>query len=138
MALDIDNNDRSYLFGRVLAYVERIEEYANYLVGEKRVPNARKLRSKYKAQPAKTLVLLDEKIEPYLERIYTIRSMYLYKEMLEVISRINEGDFMDNKPLSPKYLLGYASQMASFKEKTGSGNKQNEETENDISLEEGE
>ena len=136
MALDIDNNDRSYLFGRVLAYAEKIENYANNLAGDKRVPNARKLRSKYKMQPAKTLMIIDDKLEPYVERIYNRSN--LYEEMLEVISRINEGDFMDNKPLSPKYLLGYASQMASFKEKTGSGNKQNEETENQTSLEKGE
>ena len=113
MSVDYENKDRSYLFGRVLAYAERIEEYANYLGGDRRVPNARKLRNKFRLQPAKTLVSIDDKLEPYVERIYS-KGGWLYRDMQNVISQINEMDFMDNKPLSPKYLLGYACQMGEF------------------------
>ncbi len=111
MALDHENNDRSYLFGRVLAYAERIEEYANFLSGERRVPNARKFRSKFRVQPAKTLMTIDDKLEPYVQKTY-FNGGKMYDEMQNVIARINELDFMDNKPLSPLYLLGYASQKA--------------------------
>lgn len=120
MALDYGNEERSYLFGRVLAYAERIEDYALYKAGEKRVPNARKLRGKYRMQPAKTLVILDEKLEPYVERLY-VSNNWLYTQMQEVISFINEQDYMNNKPLEPSFLLGYACQMTELlnkKEKT--------------------
>lgn len=120
MALDYENKERSYLFGRVLAYAERIEDYALYKAGEKRVPNARKLRGKYRMQPAKTLVILDEKLEPYVERLY-VSNNWLYTQMQEIISLINEQDYMNNKPLEPSFLLGYACQMTELlnkKEKT--------------------
>lgn len=61
MSLDKSNKDRSYLFGRVLAYAEQIEDYVLYKSGDKRPPNAIKLRSKYRIQPAKTLMVIDEK-----------------------------------------------------------------------------
>ncbi len=124
MALDCENRDRSYLFGRVLAYAERIEAYALYKGGEKRVPNARKLRGKYRMQPARTLMILDDKLEPYVQKLYTDGN-WLYSRMQEVISLINERDFMNNKPLEPSFLLGYASQMAEF---SGKNDTADEET----------
>lgn len=113
MAVDKENKDRSYLFGRVLAYAEEIEEYANYLSKEKRIPNARRLRNKFRQQPAKTWVKIDEKLEPYVEKLY-LNNNKIYEDMQRIIDKINESDFMDNRSLSPLYLLGYASQKTEF------------------------
>lgn len=126
MALDYENKERSYLFGRVLAYAERIENYALYKVEKKRVPNARKLRGKYRVQPAKTLVILDEKLEPYVERLY-VSNNWLYTQMQEVISLINERDYMNNKPLEPSFLLGYACQMTELLKKKEEADESKEE-----------
>ncbi len=118
MALDRENNDRSYLFGRALAYAERIESYANYLAEEKRVPNARKYRSKFRTQPARTWAIIDDKLEPYIERLYKTNKsglvMKWYSELQDIISRLSENEFMDSRALDPKYLLGYAAQMTEF------------------------
>ncbi len=111
MALDYENRDRSYLFGRVLAYAERIEDYAQHKADDRRVPNARKLRSKFRAKPARTLMILDDKLEPYVEKLYTEKNR-MYTQMQEVISLINSQDFMNDTPLEPTYLLGYACQMS--------------------------
>jgi CRISPR-associated protein Csd1 len=127
MALDYENRDRSYLFGRVLAYAEQIEDYAMYKAGEKRVPNARKLRSKFRIQPAKTLMILDEKLEPYVEKLYVSHNR-LYQQMQEVISLIDAQDYMNNRPLEPTYLLGYACQIAALRTKNSEA--ENNETDN--------
>lgn len=125
MALDYENRDRSYLFGRVLAYAELIEDYALFKLGDKRVPNARKLRSKFRIHPAKTLMILDDKLEPYVQKLY-VKHNWMYLQMQEIIALINERDYMNNRPLEPAYLLGYACQTAELRRK-----KEAETTEND-------
>jgi CRISPR-associated protein Csd1 len=128
MALDYENKDRSYLFGRVLAYAERIESYALYKLGDKRVPNARKLRAKFRVQPAKTLMIIDDKLEPYVQKLY-VGHNWMYTQMQEVISLINEKDYMNNRPLEPTYLLGYACQTAEFNKNKETKFTENEEIE---------
>ena len=44
MALDETCRDRSYLFGRILACAEQLEQYAAYLKGEKNVRPTNALR----------------------------------------------------------------------------------------------
>ncbi|MCD8180204.1 MAG: type I-C CRISPR-associated protein Cas8c/Csd1 [Firmicutes bacterium] len=115
MALDYENRDRSYLFGRVLAYAERIEEYALFKEGkESRVPSARKLRNKFRMKPARTLVLLDDKLGPYVDSLY-VNNGGLYQNMQNVIALIKAEDFMNDTPLEPTYLLGYACQISELK-----------------------
>lgn len=129
MALDYANTDRSYLFGRVLAYAERIESYAQYLSGgEGRVPNARKLRNRFRMQPAKALVILDQKLEPYISRLYA-KHNWMYIQMQEVIAQIHALDYMDNSPLSPLYLLGYACQITELNQKKEITNENNNKEE---------
>ena len=132
MAVNYENRDRSYLFGRVLAYAERIEKYVQFKQGgENRVPNAYKLRSKFHVQPARTLEILDDKLQPYVEKLHTIdggKHYWMYLSMQSVISMIDENDYRNNKPLNPTYLLGYACQMTDLYAKR----EENEETENKI------
>lgn len=129
MSLDKSNKDRSYLFGRVLAYAEQIEDYVLYKSGDKRPPNAIKLRSKYRIQPAKTLMVIDEKLLPYVEKLYS-SSTWLYDEMQKVIAEISANDFMNNKPLDPQYLLGYACQKAELLKKHDKKDETKETEEN--------
>lgn len=127
MALDYENTDRSYLFGRVLAYAEKIEEYAQYISGaDKHEPNARKLMSKFHMQPARTLVILQDKLAPYSGRLY-VKHGWMYDQMRDVLSRINTLDYMNDRPLEPQYLLGYACQYAALRTKKEDVNNDIEE-----------
>lgn len=119
MSLDTACRDRSYLFGRLLAYAERIESYAIYLTSgkdERRAPNALKLRSRFRVQPARTWLLLEDRLQPYITRLYS-KHNWLYEDMLNVLAQFSPEDFVDNAPLDERYVLGYASQMAEFLQK---------------------
>lgn len=124
MGVDETLQDRSYLFGRILACAEQIERYAQNQSGtasEKRPTNAERLRVSFVQMPARTTMLLQEKLAPYLDRLRAngVSNLPRYTLMLSLIDRLGKNDFT-NRPLQELYLLGYASQMMEFQ-------RQNEE-----------
>lgn len=122
MALDETCSDRSYLFGRILACAEQLEQYASYSMAGDRISrptNARRYEVAFTQHPAKTLALLRKQLEPYLERLIKARkSTYASDLMLQIIARIPAEQFND-QPLTELYLLGYACQRAEFFKKAG-------------------
>ena len=121
MALEENCNDRSYLFGRILACVEQLEQYSAYSTsGDKssRPTNALRYEVAFTQHPAKTLALLRKQSEPYLERLIKAKkSTYANELMLQLIARIPAEQFSD-QPLTELYLLGYACQRAEFFKKS--------------------
>lgn len=107
VALDIENNDRDYLFGRLLAVADVLERRA---LGsdETRSSNAIRYMNSFSKHPARTWKTIQESLQPYQARLGT-KGLYLSKLIDEVASRINFDDF-NNKALSGKYLLGFYSQ----------------------------
>jgi CRISPR-associated protein Csd1 len=126
MALDTQETDRNYLFGRALAYAQMLENYALNLQSkkqsggaeqtqeEKRSTNAERLQTAFSQHPARTWKTLHESLSPYLERLGQRGARYR-DELNEVISKIPIKDFT-NEPLNEIYLLGYACQMQKFRE----------------------
>ena len=125
MALDETCNDRSYLFGRILACADELEQYAIYnTAGEKtsRPTNALRYEAAYTQHPAKTLALLRKQLEPYLERLIKAKKNTFSSDlMLQLIARIPAEQFND-QPLTELYLLGYACQRADFFRKKAKNN----------------
>lgn len=132
MALDETCSDRSYLFGRILACAERVEQNATYGRDEdaqKRPPNALRYEVAFTQHPAKTLALLRKQLEPYLERlIKENKSTYANDLMLQLISRIPMEQF-NEQPLTELYLLGYACQREEFFKKKADKNAEAAATE---------
>ncbi|MDO5847725.1 MAG: type I-C CRISPR-associated protein Cas8c/Csd1 [Methanocorpusculum sp.] len=118
--LNTQETDRNYLFGRLLAYARRIEEYANYInKTEPRQTNAERFMLQFKKHPAKTWGELYQKLLPYLSRFRSKSPESLgnrYEaEMNEVAAKLNEiENGFTNESLTPVYLLGYQSQMNRF------------------------
>lgn len=115
MALDETCKDRNYLFGRILACAEQTERYAqNLTMDDKRTTNAERLQVIFVQHPAKTTLLLQEKLAPYLNRIRAkAGSTKRYDQMLDLIAEL--GPDFTNKPLNELYLLGYATQLREFR-----------------------
>ena len=114
VALDESNNNRDYLFGRALAYARKIEERAQRLAGnDSRTTNAQRMKAAFVKHPASTWKMLALKLEPYMERA----GGKLEADMHGVIDRIPAESFND-RPLSPLFELGYASQLIAFRNKT--------------------
>ena len=107
VALDTENNNRDYLFGRLLAIADVLERRA---LGseETRSSNAIRYMNSFSKNPARTWKTIQESLQPYQARLGT-KGLYLSKMIDEVASRINYEDF-NNKPLTGKYLFGFYSQ----------------------------
>lgn len=116
--LDKNNNNRSYLYGRLLAIFERIES-ATYQRedGPARITNAQKFWTNYTNKPGSTMQILIERNLPYLKNLS--QSNYglfvkFEKEKNEIISLLYKhyGHLDElNEPLEYHFIFGYYTEM---------------------------
>lgn len=115
MALDENQKDRSYIFGRLLAIAQKIEEYALSTAGEKRETNAERLMHQFKLHPYKTWGILTDKLKPYMARLGG-KGTRLVELMTLVNTNLSYEDFTSSKKLEDSYILGYYCQRQVFVE----------------------
>lgn len=113
MSLDESQSDRSYLFGRLLAIAQQIEEWALNDAGEKRDTNAERLMHQFKLHPYKTWGIISDKLRPYISRLGP-KCTKLTDLMTNIGSTISFSDFTSLKRLEDSYLLGYYCQREVF------------------------
>ncbi|WP_127573148.1 type I-C CRISPR-associated protein Cas8c/Csd1 [Paenibacillus xylaniclasticus] len=128
VALDQDNNDRSYLFGRLLAVADVLERRA--LGEENRASNAIRYMNMFSKYPARTWATIQSSLLPYQVRLGT-KAIRWSKIIDEIGSRIKPEDF-NNKPLSDLYLLGFYSQRHELYQKANSSNDSKEDSEESL------
>ncbi|MGC9471811.1 MAG: type I-C CRISPR-associated protein Cas8c/Csd1 [Bacteroidales bacterium] len=120
MALELDRNDRDYLYGRLLAVAEHIEEIALNLVKEPRETTAARLMQRFADFPFSTWRSIESALVPYKARLHVNRPGFLYN-MLHLLDEIHgkfkSGDYENDSRLSGAYLLGYHCQRLNLKEK---------------------
>ncbi|MCD7728270.1 MAG: type I-C CRISPR-associated protein Cas8c/Csd1 [Ruminococcus sp.] len=132
MELDNKNSNRSYLFGRLLAIGEKVENLAMFLSGssEDRSTNAERLRSAFVNHPFRTWSAIDDALVPYFGKLSSGTRNY-YKELIcELLGRISEVCTIDgklnegllNKRLEDVYLIGYSNQFNELNKKTDKSN----------------
>lgn len=131
MTLDELNGDRSYLFGRVLAYYQYLEAWALGASGQNRVTNALRLKPRFARAPLQTAKVLEEKLNPYFERLGNKANRRL-RELNALYERLREPDEQgqikfSNVPLRETYLLGYRCQMEDFWKSPAAGTHEKEE-----------
>ena len=113
MALEENYHSRDYLYGRLLAVAERIEEDALNITGEKRSTNAARLMQRFADQPAKTWLTLYKALDSYMQRLQVSPTGFLHsrkKELGEILEMFDREDYNNNAPLSGEFLLGYYCQ----------------------------
>lgn len=106
VALDKENYDRSYLFGRMLAVADVMERRA--LGEEKRATNAIRYMNAFSRHPERTWVTIQQAIQPYQIRLGS-DGMY-WTKLIDEIGFMFKNEEFNNTPLSGKYLLGFYSQ----------------------------
>lgn len=106
VALDLENDTRDYLFGRLLAVADVLERRA--LGDEKRATNAIRYMNEFSKHPARTWLTIQQCLQPYQARL-GVAAAYWTKIIDEIGSRIKVEDY-NNQPLSGVYLLGFYSQ----------------------------
>ena len=128
MALDETRTDRDYLYGRLLAIAEHLEEKALYLAGEKRDTNAARLMQRFSEQPYHTWKNIWESVNPSMSRLQSKRPGFLYN-MKNLVGQIHvlflDGDFEKDLRLSGLYLLGYHCQRLELNQKIDKEEKEN-------------
>lgn len=116
MALDKECNERSYLYGRWLAYAHNVERFAQRESGsDMRMTNAERHMHQFSLRPKKTLEIISNQLNYYFKKIYSRPSAHIMQnEMNALLDRIGIEGFND-KALSEVYLIGYASQLLDIK-----------------------
>lgn len=123
MALEENYHSRDYLYGRLLAVAERIEEVALNASDENRPTNAARLMQRFSDRPAQTWLTIYKALDPYMQRLQasakpSLRAfLHNQHEELETISgAFTIDDFNNNAPLSGEFLLGYYCQRQKMKQ----------------------
>lgn len=121
VALDEQNTNRSYLFGRLLAVADQMER-RTFDKDEKRATNAMRLMEAFAARPQKTWLYLQERLMPYQEK-REAKGGWEKRELFKIGSLFREEDFMSNKPLDGRYLLGFYCQEYAMQKAAEEGKK---------------
>lgn len=130
MGLENDNESRDYLYGRLLAIAERLEDRSLYIAGENRTTTAARLMQRFADRPASTWRNIELALQPYIQRLKNNRAGFLYNiQMLldEVMNKFTEGDFVSDKPLTGEFLLAYHSQRLELRNKSRSTKNNDDE-----------
>jgi CRISPR-associated protein Csd1 len=121
MTLETDRNSRDYLFGRLLAVAENIEERALHIAKEKRETNAARLMQRFADYPYSTWLNIEKCLTPYKARLqskWPIKLRELKDLLDEIMSNFNlPSDFTCDKRLTGEFLLGYHCQRSKLWEK---------------------
>lgn len=127
MSLEADNRSRDYLYGRLLAIAERIEEVALNVAGENRPTTAARLMQRFADRPFSTWRNLELALLPYMQRLQSSRAGFLVnqkKELDEVLNLFETQDFTADKALTGEFLLGYHCQRQALRNKPESDTEQ--------------
>ncbi|MEG2199466.1 MAG: type I-C CRISPR-associated protein Cas8c/Csd1 [Anaerovorax sp.] len=116
MALDESKLDRSYLYGRLLAIADQIENMAYDKWGE-RPTNAMRYMNTFSQKPRRTWKIIAESLRPYQDRL--VGKIKYYNDLLVEIGSMLDGvDCEEDKALEGTYLFGYYSQTQEFRDRT--------------------
>lgn len=119
MALDENIKDRSYLFGRLLAVADRIEEQAMYSKDKSnnRMSMAKRYMDVFSKRPYKMWATIEQGLKPYFASLKPGSEKFYRNIINQIMDSFEIEDFKSLKPLEPLYLLAYHSQLQALKSK---------------------
>jgi CRISPR-associated protein Csd1 len=116
MELDQKNNNRSYLYGRMLAVAEKAESLA-FDGNETRITNAERYMQAFSRMPFRTWDIIWRSVQPYMKQLKPKKREY-YKNLIgEITALFDYDERISNKMLDGRYLLGYDCQREALKYK---------------------
>jgi CRISPR-associated protein Csd1 len=115
MALETDRRSRDYLYGRLLALAENIENYALTKAESGRETTAARFMQRFADRPASTWRTIELALSPYKSRLNSSDKGkgFLIKRMRvvdEILCLFEPEDFLRDSKLSGEFLLGYHCQ----------------------------
>lgn len=109
MELDRSYNNRSYLYGRLMAVAEKLET-DTYDDNEARMTNAARFMNSVIASPYKSWGNVSKRLIPYINKIQSKNPglcVYYQKELREIYNMFKAGEYEMKKPLEPLFFMGY-------------------------------
>lgn len=135
MALESDRNTRDYLFGRLLAIAEHLEQRALFYGGEKRDTHAAKLMQRFADHPCSTWQQIVLALVPSKSRLKSRSPGYLHQleqQINQIADMFQTNDFIDDRKLTGEFLLGYYCQRAKLHEPKASTSASESDTTTEI------
>lgn len=118
VAINYGNDNRNYLYGRLLAVVDEIESSAIYQKDiQGRSSSAKRLLDTFSKRPYRTWTTLYKSAQPYLKTFNEGIQKYYLEIIEEIMGKFKEGDFEDLRALEGVFLLGYFHQNQVFTQK---------------------
>jgi CRISPR-associated protein Csd1 len=120
MALEEMRTSRGYLYGRLLAFADHIEEVALKVAGEQRDTTAAKLTQRFSDRPYSTWRTIETSLVPYKARIkarWPGYSVVLLEQLDEIFAKFSPEDFNNDTRLDGEFLLGYHCQRQELKKR---------------------
>ena len=125
MSLDEARLTRDYLYGRLFALANDLEEKALWLAGTNRSTNAARLMQRFSDRPASTWLILCKRLNPYMMQLQSSAPGLLskYKNLLDTVTaRFNDltngaDQFNSDSRLNGEFLLGFHSQREALRSK---------------------
>ncbi|MCR3922810.1 MAG: type I-C CRISPR-associated protein Cas8c/Csd1, partial [Firmicutes bacterium] len=128
LTLEDSRRSRDYLYGRLLALADSLEEWALNKSGEKRQTNAIRLMQRFSERPFSTWRVIELSLTPYKARLGP-QGRRRANQISEVMDLFVADEFTSDKKLSGEFLLGYHCQKQALwkKEDTDVQIDENEE-----------
>jgi CRISPR-associated protein Csd1 len=125
MALDESRRTRDYLYGRLLALADSLEQWALNKAGEDRQTNAARLMQRFAEHPYSTWRNIELSLSPYKARLGA-QSQKRQAMIDDVKNMFDIEDFMNDKKLSGEFLLAYSCQREALRPKDSINASKNE------------
>lgn len=109
MSLEEERTTRDYLYGRLFAYADLMEESALNEANEKRQTTAIRLMQRFSERPYSTWKNIELALVPYSARLKN-KAHYYETSISKIMDMFEGDDFRDNSPLSGEFLLAYHCQ----------------------------
>ena len=117
MALDLNETNRSYLFGRLLAVADSVEGMALRDMKVDRLTAAMRYMDALSKRPAKTWMTIEKGLAPYFAKLKPGQRIYYEKIINSIMDMFQSGDYEKHQGLDERYLLGYHNQRQAIMKK---------------------
>lgn len=121
MSLEENRRTRDYLYGRLLALADSLEQWALTEARENRQTNAARLMQRFAEHPYTTWRTIELSLGPYKARLGP-KSSERQKLIAEVTAMFDTNDYISDKKLNGEFLLGYHCQREALRHKAESDN----------------
>jgi len=110
LSIELERNDRDYLYGRLLGAADKLEEYVLY---KQRNPRKNTAAIRYmqalSQRPYRTWHTIHGCLNPYIQKE---KSSFAFDEIQSVMDCFLPGDYEKDEPLNGSFLIGYYHERA--------------------------